>query len=62
MGFPHDWAAMLKSDLGISEFGFRSLLLRRHDMQDDAALEESEKRMVETLKRRHLKDEEQSTA
>ncbi|XP_062617081.1 uncharacterized protein KIAA0825-like [Saccostrea cucullata] len=45
-----NWQDLLSSDLGISEFGFRSLLYNRHEMQDGAYLEEQEKKPVETLK------------
>ena len=47
---PVDWEKLLRSDLGLSEFGFRSLLYNRHDMQDGAYLEENEKRPVEILR------------
>lgn len=48
--FNINWQELLSSDLGISEFGFRSLLYNRHEMQDGAYLEEQEKKPVETLK------------
>lgn len=48
--FNINWQDLLSSDLGVSEFGFRSLLYNRHEMQDGAYLEEQEKKPVETLK------------
>jgi len=36
LGFQYDWVPLLKSDLGLSEVGLRSLLFRRADMQDAA--------------------------
>lgn len=48
--FNINWQDLLTSDLGVSEFGFRSLLYNRHEMQDGAFLEEQEKKPVETLK------------
>ncbi|KAK3600467.1 hypothetical protein CHS0354_013026 [Potamilus streckersoni] len=45
-----DWMKLLKSDLGLSEFGFRSLLYNRHEMLDSTYLEDSEKKHVRILK------------
>jgi len=56
MTFPWDWSALLHSDLGLSQVGFRSLLFNRHDMQDDAYLEENEKKPVESLRRKFHAD------
>ncbi|XP_041373481.1 uncharacterized protein KIAA0825-like [Gigantopelta aegis] len=50
MSFPFNWSQILQSDLGLSEFGFKTLLYNRHEMQDGAYLEDSEKRPVEILK------------
>jgi hypothetical protein len=45
-----NWAAILQSDLGVTEVGFRALLFNRHEMQDGAYLEETEMKPVRTLK------------
>ena len=50
MRYPFNWSQVLQSDLGLSEFGFKTLLYHRHEMQDGAYLEDSEKRPVEILK------------
>ncbi|KAK3097727.1 hypothetical protein FSP39_012501 [Pinctada imbricata] len=44
------WDRLLHSDLGLSEYGFRSLLYNRHEMQEGAYLEENEKKPIEILK------------
>ncbi|XP_033750005.1 LOW QUALITY PROTEIN: uncharacterized protein KIAA0825-like [Pecten maximus] len=48
--FTIQWQQLLQSDLGLSEFGFRTLLYNRHEMQDGAYLEENEKKPVEVLR------------
>ncbi|XP_072166974.1 uncharacterized protein KIAA0825-like [Diadema setosum] len=48
--FSYDWARLLQSHLGLSEAGFRSLLSHRHEMQEDACLEESERKPVRVLR------------
>lgn len=50
MNFNIDWQKLLSSDLGLSEYGFRTLLYNRHEMQDGEYLEENEKKPVEVLK------------
>ncbi|XP_052791373.1 uncharacterized protein KIAA0825-like [Mya arenaria] len=45
-----DWEKLLQADLGLSEVGFRSLLYNRHEMQDGAYLEDSEKKPVTALR------------
>ncbi|XP_052100793.1 uncharacterized protein KIAA0825-like [Mytilus californianus] len=50
MNFNIDWQKLLASDLGLSEYGFRTLLYNRHEMQDGAYLEENEKKPVEVLR------------
>lgn len=45
-----DWQKLLSSDLGLSEYGFHTLLYNRHEMQDGAYLEENEKKPVEVLR------------
>jgi hypothetical protein len=47
---PLDWEKLLQNDLGLSELGFRTLLYNRHEMQDGAYLEESEKKPVASLR------------
>jgi len=51
-GFQYDWVSLLKSDLGLSELGFRCLLFRRHDMQDAAELDDNEQRYVAVLRKK----------
>ena len=48
--FPYNWPKLLQCELGMSEVGFRNLLSHRHDMQEDAFLEEAEKKPVQLLK------------
>ncbi|KAK7489269.1 hypothetical protein BaRGS_00019521 [Batillaria attramentaria] len=48
--FPFDWPAILTSDLGLSEAAFTNLLFNRHEMQSNAVLDDSEKRMVSVLR------------
>ncbi|XP_072039012.1 uncharacterized protein KIAA0825-like [Amphiura filiformis] len=48
--FAIDWLKLLQSDMGLSEAGFRNLLLHRHEMQEDAYLEEIEKKPVRVLR------------
>ncbi|XP_023933261.1 uncharacterized protein KIAA0825-like [Lingula anatina] len=48
--FAFNWTELLKSDLGLSELGFKTLLYHRHDMQDGAYLEQGEKKPVQALK------------
>ena len=43
---------MLKSDLGLSELGFQSLLFNRHDIRDGAGLSETEQRYAAVLHRK----------
>ena len=43
---------MLTSDLGLSELGFQSLLFNRHDIRDNAELDESEQRCATVLRRK----------
>jgi len=43
---------MLKSDLGMSELGFQSLLFNRHDIRDDTGLDESQQRYAAVLRRK----------
>jgi len=50
--FSFDWVSMLKSDLGLSELGFQSLLFNRHDIHDGAELDESEQRYAAVLRRK----------
>jgi len=52
LGFQYHWVSLLKSDLGLSELGFRSLLFRRYDMQDDAMLDDSEQRYAAALRKK----------
>ena len=47
---PWNWAALLQSDLGLTEAAFRSLLFHRHEMQDGAYLEETEMKPVQILR------------
>ncbi|KAH3834366.1 uncharacterized protein KIAA0825-like isoform X2 [Dreissena polymorpha] len=47
---PVDWERLLQSDLGLSELGFRTLLYNRHEMQDGAYLEDTEKKPVAALR------------
>jgi len=49
LGFQYDWVSMLKSDLGLSELGFRCLLFRRYDMQDNVELDDNEQRYATAL-------------
>jgi hypothetical protein len=56
MNFSWDWSALLYSDLGLSQVGFRELLFNRHEMQDGAYLEENEKKPVESLRRKFHAD------
>jgi len=53
MGFQYDWVSMLKSDLGLSELGFRTLLFHRYDMQDDVELDENDYRYAITLRKKY---------
>ncbi|XP_041465587.1 uncharacterized protein KIAA0825-like [Lytechinus variegatus] len=48
--YPYDWPKLLQADLGLSEAGFRSLLSHRFEMQEDANLEESERKPVRVLR------------
>ncbi|KAH9488353.1 hypothetical protein Btru_063709 [Bulinus truncatus] len=48
--FTFDWVALLTSDLGLSQFAFRNLLMNRYEMQDGAHLEEEEKKPVDVLR------------
>jgi len=52
----YDWVSLLKSDLGVSELGFRALLFNRHDMRDSpdaaAGLDDGERRCVAALRRK----------
>jgi len=50
--FNFDWVSMLKSDLGLSELGFQCLLFHRHDIRDDAELDETEQRYAAVLRRK----------
>ncbi|GFR96707.1 hypothetical protein ElyMa_006305300 [Elysia marginata] len=50
MEFRFDWVALLTSDLGLSRAAFRHLLMNRYEMQEDATLEEAEKKPVDVLK------------
>jgi len=50
--FSFDWISMLTSDLGLSELGFQSLLFNRHDIRDNAELDESEQRCATVLRRK----------
>ena len=50
MEFRFDWIALLTSDLGLSRAAFRHLLMNRYEMQEDATLEEAEKKPVDVLK------------
>ena len=52
MGFQYDWVSMLKSDLGVSELGFRCLLFNRYDMQDGVQLDENELRYATALRKK----------
>ena len=47
-----DWVSLLRSDLGLSELGFQSLLFNRHDIRDDAVLDDSEQRYATQLHRK----------
>ncbi len=51
--FPIDWLKLLQSDMGLSEAGFRNLLSHRHEMQEEAYLEEVEKKPVRVLKSKY---------
>ena len=51
--FSIDWLKLLQSDMGLSEAGFRNLLSHRHEMQEDAYLEEIEKKPVRVLKSKY---------
>jgi len=53
MNMSLDWSALLQSDLGLSQLNFRNLLHHRHDMQDDAYLEDNEKRLVDALRKNY---------
>ncbi|XP_074651811.1 uncharacterized protein KIAA0825-like [Tubulanus polymorphus] len=46
---PIDWSKLVQSDLGMSEIGFRTLLFNRHEMHENAVLEENEKKPVQNL-------------
>ncbi|XP_055885890.1 uncharacterized protein KIAA0825 homolog isoform X1 [Biomphalaria glabrata] len=50
MEFTFDWVALLTSDLGLSQFAFRNLLMNRYEMQEGAHLEEDEKKPVDVLR------------
>jgi len=52
MGFQFDWVSMLKSDLGLSELGFRCLLFNRYDMQDGVELDDNEQRYATALRKK----------
>ncbi|XP_022099674.1 uncharacterized protein KIAA0825 homolog [Acanthaster planci] len=54
--FPYDWPRLLQCELGMSEVGFRTLLSHRHEMQEDAFLEEAEKRPVQALRSKYNLD------
>ena len=51
--FSIDWLKLLQSDMGLSETAFRNLLSHRHEMQEDAYLEEAEKKPVRVLKTKY---------
>ncbi|XP_077989085.1 uncharacterized protein KIAA0825-like [Glandiceps talaboti] len=57
--FKYDWPVILSSDLGLSEIGFRNLLSHRYEMQENAYLEESEKKPVTVLKTKFDLDQEE---
>nr|XP_006811659.1 PREDICTED: uncharacterized protein KIAA0825-like [Saccoglossus kowalevskii] len=48
--FHYDWQKLLSIDLGLSEINFRNLLSHRYELQDNAYLEESDKKPVSVLK------------
>ena len=50
--FEYNWMSLLQSDLGLSEIGMKNLLFHRHEMQEGAFLEETEKKPVEILKKK----------
>jgi len=52
LSFQYDWVSMLKSDLGLSELGFRCLVFRRYDMQDDVELDEIAQRYATALRKK----------
>ncbi len=59
MEFPWDWHSLVTSDLGVSEVGFRALLLNHPDMADDGYVDENNKHAVEVLKKKfHLESPE----
>ncbi|XP_038077864.1 uncharacterized protein KIAA0825 homolog [Patiria miniata] len=51
--FPFNWPRLLQCELGMSEVGFRTLLSHRHEMQEDAYLEEAEKKPVHILRSKY---------
>jgi len=52
MSLQYDWVSMLKSDLGLSELGFRCLVFNRYDMQDDVQLDDSQQRYAVALRKK----------
>ena len=56
--FSIDWLKLLQSDMGLSEAGFRNLMSHRHEMQEDAYLEEIEKKPVRVLRSKYDLDNE----
>lgn len=50
MNFQFSWPELLRSDLGLTEIGFRRLLFNRHEMLKDASLDDNEKKLVDALK------------
>lgn len=53
---PLDWKELLQSEIGLTKTSFQLLLSHRHDMQEEAYLEESEKKSVRVLRAKYNLD------
>lgn len=49
--FPFEWPSLLQSDLGLLPTAVRKLVCNRFELQEDAYLEDSEKVLVEKIKK-----------
>lgn len=48
-----DFKGLLQSEIGLTKTSFQLLLSHRHDMQEEASLEESEKKAVRVLRAKY---------